>query len=845
MNMIKCALSGSISKTTASVAEKMLCCSAILLFMTGAVSQAQAQDEGASSSAIEEVVVLAQKREQNLQDVPASVAVITGEDMAAIGASSGVDILKLTPAITLYGDQDPRTTNFSIRGISSTFLRSAIEPSASIIIDGETLPRSSALNMDFLDIERVEVLRGPQGTLFGKNVSAGALHIVTKRPSLDGFSGNMNVTVAEDDEYITRGGVNIPLSDTAAVRLNGYWRDMGGWIPNLDSTEPDGGQKEGWGARAQFLYEPSDRLEVLARVEVSGENYGPGAKVLTGVPGDDQLTPEMITALELSGDRRISGERIVADRNNAAYSSNRTTSQIGDRDYGDLDNLAFSLESRYDAGAFDVVLVGSYRDLELYTNEDQTLIAVDSGQYYFAGDTNTEAVQLEGRIESTGGGPVSYTAGLYYNQQEIYRSERTKECIQYGNPSGLPSGTVIDPITRRITDCGGTGLDHMQDQEFQSTLDVKNYAVFTNFEWRVHDSINLFAGARLLYEEQDLTHEILASPSGRPAYGSPAGGIPAFTVEADDTAVIGRVGGQYFFNDDTMLYTSFTTGYKGRAWDNWFGHSGIYMEPDFAQTFKEQRLAGAEKPQQWEVGFKGDFFDGRGRLNATFFRTDIDGYQDNVQLPDPASPRGLAGGIRRLQGVDVRTQGVELEVIVVPVDNLTLSGSFSWVDATYQDVHYSGCTPIARADGACEMVESFTLDGTRELLELTNAKGEQIANAIEFSYLLSADYRLDLPGGYAGSARITYRWMDNQEFAFKHPFQQREDYGVANLSMRLAAPENRWALTFFINNLFDDEYHERTGGAYAVGYAAPRGGRSDTMPRDYKRYMGANLSVNF
>ncbi|MCY4155649.1 MAG: TonB-dependent receptor [Gammaproteobacteria bacterium] len=811
----------------------MLFGAAAFLVVMGSAPYVQAQDGDSSSAFIEEVVVLAQKREQNLQEVPASVAVVTAAEMAAAGVSSGLDVVQLTPAITLYRDQDPRTTNFSIRGLSSAILRSATEPSASIIIDGETLPRASALNMDLTDVERVEVLRGPQGTLFGKNVSAGALHIVTKRPSMDGFSGNINVTVAEDDEYITRGSVNLPLSDTAALRVNAYWRDMGGYITNLDSSEPDGGAKDAWGFRGQFLFEPSENLEILTRLEVAKEDFGPYAKVLTNLPAN--LTQETIDALELSGDLGNVGP------------NNRTTSQIGDRDYGDLDNLAISLEGRYDAGAFDVVYVGSYRDWELYTNEDQSLIAVNMVPHYFAGDTNIETIQQELRLESHGDGPVNYTAGLFYNHQEIFRSERWGECIQFTGPTapngGLPEGTTVDPNTFDIIDCGGTGRPLLRDDLFHSLFEVDNYAAFVNLEWRVMDSVNLFAGARLLHEKQELTHEVFPSNTRPDGSGEPyaistagdAGGTPEFSLDTSDTAVIGRVGGQYFVNDDLMLYASFASGYKGKGWDNLFQ----------ARSFIERTSpVDAEKPQQWEVGFKGDFLDGRARANLTLFWTDVKGYQDSLHVPDPT----FAGGrIRRLSGTDVLTRGGELELMLVPVESLVLFGSFSYTDATYNEVNYAECSGVSEAEGICEDVEFPTAAGGVEVQRLANRDGQQVPNSVKFSYLLSADYRFDLPGGYNGSTKLTYRWLDDQDFVFKPNLespsaQHRDSYGTANLALRVVAPEDKWALTFFVNNLFDEEYHERVTIAHVSGYA---GGVSKTIPRNYKRYLGANLSVNF
>lgn len=758
------------------------------------------------TTGVEVIMVTAQKRAQNLQEVPASVSVVTGDTMAATGALSGTDISKYTPGITMYVDQDPRTTRFSVRGISGSANLSAVEPSASVIIDGETLPRPAALNMDLADVDRVEVLRGPQGTLFGKNASAGALHIVTKRPELGEFAANVNLTIAEDNEYITRATVNMPVNDETAVRVNGYYLDRGGWIPNLNSAEPDGGQKESYGVRGQLLYKPSEQFELLIRAEASHEDFGPFAKVLTGLPVD-ALTAESVEALEISGDLGVIGP------------NNRTTSQIGDRNYGELDNRAFSYEARYSMADYDVVYAGSWRDWQLFSNEDQSLVAVNVVPCYFCGDTNMETIQQELRLESTGNGPINYVAGLFYNKQEIFRSETWTECIVF--PGGLPAGTVINRQTLNITDCGGSGRpNNLFDNTMRSLLTVDYFAAFGNVEWKLSDKVNVFAGARILTEEQELTYE---------------GGmenVPFFTATTDDDAIIGRAGAQYFVNDDVMFYGSVATGYKGKGWDNGIGSSRAFIEDNFPIK--------AEKPTQFELGVKGDFFDNMLRTNLTLFRVDVRDYQDSSEVPDSSNP---SGRVRRLQSAgDVRSEGAELEITALITEDFKISGFFAYADVFFTTDTYTGCSALSESQGICQDLNFLTSDGTTTTARLANRKDQQLPNSVKLSYNLSATYNYDLPGEYYGFARVDYRWQDDQDFAFNDPTQRRDDFGVANLSLNVTSPDDEWSLTFFINNLFDQEYTERTTISHFGGYA---GGSSATIPRDYKRYMGASLNINF
>ena len=312
---------------------------------------------------IEEVIVTANKREESLQDVPIAMAVVSGETLDESALDSVIDVAKLVPGIHFQDRQDQRTGTFGIRGINTPQTATGAEPSAAIMLDGESFARSTAFHNDLVDIERVEVLKGPQGTLFGKNTSVGALHIISRRPSVEESFGESTFTFAQDGEYRVKGAYNAVVGDNTALRVNALYKSVGGWLPNVRSDQPDGGESESQGVRAQLLHHAGADTEMLFRFEYSEQDYGPGIRTWIELDKpDDQI-------------HTVSQTPFGADNNR--------TSQIGGRDYGSLENLGASVEVNHDIGQYTVTYQGSYRDYDLFTNEDQSAVAVNLFPEYF------------------------------------------------------------------------------------------------------------------------------------------------------------------------------------------------------------------------------------------------------------------------------------------------------------------------------------------------------------------------------------------------------------------------------------------------------------------------------
>ena len=777
-----------------------------LLASLGFNALAQDKERVTPLPGLEEVVVVAEKREQNLQRVAKSISVIDGEQMEKRGHSTLLDIAKEAPAFSHMQTQDPRTSEFRIRGIGSATNVPGLEPSSAIIIDGETLSRNAALNNDLIDVQRVEVLKGPQSLLFGKNASAGALHVISKRPRLDGFSGHAQLTLAEDQEYMARASLNMPVSTSTALRVNGFYKYAGGYVDNVDPGQPDGGREDSHGLRAQ-LYRDEGGFDWLIRAEYSKKEYGPFTQVLSSFPDQEspegrRISPQVYEMLALSGQARIPN-------------NNTRTSQTGDRNHGELENVAISGEANWQWGEAKVTYAGSWRDWKLFTNEDQDLIAFDKVPNYFAGRTYQETTQHELRLEGNRGA-LDYIASLLYYWNENDRSELWQDCQDPAyNGFGLPVGTVLDRQTRSIADCGGAGSPFNFDFSYESQLFTHNLATFAKADWQLRDNLVLLGGLRLLHERQKM------------AFTPPNNSAPPFTYRASDTAVVGKLGAQYYFGDDLMVYLTYTTGYKGRAWDNGLNR----VQADFEQGKWPIR---PETSRQWETGLRSTWLDNRLRFNATAFRTRYRDFQERAQFFDT---RSLANADTRLFNVgNLMTQGLEAEIDAWVSDKLTVSAAVSFQDAAFVSDAYVGCIPQNRQAGRCVQINGAPF---------FNIKGQQLPNAPKLMYNIRAGYALDLPAGFEGQVNLQYRWLDEQAFSVNgssNPIERRGAFGIADLSLDVNSADGKYQLTFYVKNLFDKLYYGRSYNSDITGYAL---GVASMLARDYRRYMGLSARVSF
>lgn len=773
------------------------------VYRAGTILGAAASAAGGQSASAQErepvvvqtIVVSAEKRDQNVQDVAQSIAVVDGERIEQTSASSVLDVTKITPGIIYQDGNDQRISRFAIRGISTPATFTGNDPSAAIMLDGEVFARSTALHNDLADVERVEVLKGPQGTLFGKNVAAGALHIITKRPSLGGTEGYVRFDAAEDDEYRVTGAVNVAAGDNAALRVNAFYKNVGGWVENLQPGQDDGGQQESYGVRGQLLFEPSPDFSILLRGDYSEAEYGPGTRVY--------LTLDPTLPVHDIGQTPFGPE-------------NTQTRQFSDRDFGDLTNFGLSLEANAYLGDYTLTYAGYYRDYDLSSNENFGATLVNVTPIYFAGPTRNETHQHELRIASPAENRFNFVAGLFYANENTFRSELFTWCSAANDPA-----TVIDPTTFAITSCAGNGQPTNVRTGIEATNVKKdNYAIFGQANFEISEGLVLIGGLRVLREEDYFD---IAPIEGFRNYGF-------YSNTFEDTAVIGRVGFQAFPTPNTQLYATYSTGYKGPAFFNTPGFTDADAEQDTYPTEPENT-------SQIEAGIKTDLFDRRVRFNLAVYQLVNENFQERVR--SAFSDAAFAGqNLFRVTNVpELTSRGVDFEIVAAVSDGLTLSASGAYTDAKVTDgggfLFNGGCRPGT---------EDRCVDDNGTLR--TPLDGSRAAMSPEWQFFVSGMYEFELGPDWEGSIRADFRYLDDQ-FAFidNRPTENEPAYGVADLYLTLN-PSDEWVqVNLYVKNVFDKQYYTfYRDNPFSVGDPTAVAANA---PRDVSRYIGGSVKFSF
>ncbi len=651
---------------------------------------AYAQD--ANDRRLDEIIVTAQKREENLQDVPITVSHVSGDRMREQAIETLKDIKHLVSGIAIRENNDPRNIGLFIRGIGSLQAFIGIEPDAAVIVDGEVLARNSSLFGDVNDLESVSILKGPQGTLFGKNTVAGAMVVTTRRPSLTENGGNVRFTVAESGdeglgEFHLAGTYNWVTSDTTALRVNAFTTENDGWVENvLDG--PNGGESDASGIRAQFLYQPSDKLSMVFRAEAAERNLGPGTRVF--LKRDDwtignnfgQIPQAVVDGLGLTG--QALDNLLITNLHEISQTptgpENDKTSAKNNRDYGFIDSSAASFELNYDMDSgHQLTFTSHYRNSDLETNDSLLSTAVDVFPLNFAGPVKSDSFQTEFRIASPLGDKVDYVAGLFFLHSKITREQKALAC----QDSGLEN-SIID-ANFEITNCGGLPFnfetfpgvagfggqffdDLIYNRELKNNdLISTNTAVFGQLNFHFNDQWTAVVGGRLLYEHQDFSMDVrddgvpnvdvrprllwILDETGRrinldgvgPAWlgvSNPFFGTvtdnPATDLDARDpsnafTTVQAENRDTAFIYKTALQWSPaddvmFYTSYStGYKGVGWFTDSDV-RQVDLDNNYPIP----PEESTNFEVGIRSEWFGGDLRFNVTFFDAEFEHYQERM-----------------------------------------------------------------------------------------------------------------------------------------------------------------------------------------------------------------------
>jgi iron complex outermembrane receptor protein len=774
--------------------------------MTAAAMTATAQNEG---SALEEVVVTAQKREERLQDVPLAVTALSGEKLAEANVNDTAGLATVTPSLTYTQGAQPSNTNLRIRGIGTAVFGQGLEPSVSVVVDGVVLARSAQGFADLADIERVEVLRGPQGTLFGKNSVGGLINVVTKRPS-DTFEADVDVTVAELEEYRVRGTVTGPLSESTSARLTGYYNDVGGHIRNV-TLDKDVNGYESLGMRGKLEWDPTDRLNLLftadyreSEAECCSSQY-----ILVNNPLLQQaLLP------------------VVASFNNREETENQIT-------YFNTDQLTFSIEGNLDLDAVTLTSLTAYQDFGVENNQPidrlntptPISLPVTNGWFDINGGTvDVKQISQEFRVTSPGNENFNYVAGLYLLGLEVDRGfqRRSGNCA----PGGAPASFGQPCVTPLYRSQGG----------FKASTENKNIALFGQTDFKIVGNLSGLAGARFQYEE--VSYEGVRTDTRLVPGDLPLAGITpsAGSGKSDDTVVTGKVGLQYEFSDDAQTYLTYSTGYKGAGY-----------EVEFTADFVDQDPVEPETAKAWELGYKAQLFGGALSLNTALFHAEYDDLQVQANRGNP--DLGIVRFVTTNAGSS-STEGVEVEFTGQPFTGFLLSGGVTYM-TTSVDIDGLNC-PLSLQAAAPVITGNIPFNTCYRSVAgaspVQNVRGGDLPNAPEWRGSLSARYEFGVPGTSLDSfVQLTASSQSKINFVIEQdPLTQQDSYTTVDASIGLRAQDNRYRLTFFVKNLFDEHYLSLMARSSTLSTATVTPNQlTGNVPKDANRYFGATFGVSF
>jgi iron complex outermembrane recepter protein len=743
-----------------------------------AAAQTAAADTGEG-----EIVVTAQKREQSLQDVPISVNVLTGDSLEANRISSVEELQQLSPSLSFTNSANSRGQGLSIRGIGTLNFSDGVEPSVSTVIDGVVIGRQAQSVFDLIDIERVEVLRGPQGTLFGKNASAGVISIVTQRPSTTEAEFAGSVSYAELNEVKIRGSASAPIvADKVAARMTGYYIKRDGPIRNI-FTGRDVNDQDQWGLRGKLLLTPIENFDLLI--------IGDYAKI------DRDCC--IWTARTVNPNTRYFGATgplrssllagITPGPANRQVSFDAPTF-LRQKSWG------ISAEANWQLGDHTLTSITAHRKFNLFDNNDADTAPVNILNLNNA-DQNQRQFTQELRITSPAGNPLEYVVGAFYFDQKV--ATLTQVAGTFG--SVLPAGAVLgSEINRAIT--------------------TKNAAAFGEVTLNVSDTLRFVSGARLTTEDlraRFARSNLLGALAAAPNAGAPLN-VPA--LKSDDTAWSYRLAAQYDVTSDVMIYASHSRGYKGSA-------INMLNNLSAALVASGEAIVRPEIAKNYELGIRSTSFDRKLLVNLTGFVTTFDDFQTQ------SFNAALAAFVLDNAG-KLRTRGIELETIVKPSEGLTFSANAAYTDAEIRSF-LGNCFPGQTAAQGCSGTPARQ-----------NLAGKRVNNAPELSFSASSNYQAPLSDDLSLYLSGTYSYRSKVNFSINQdPNTTQEGYGIFNGSVGFGATDGQWRLSAFAKNLFGKNFATTIFATPFDPTAGLPVGYSQILTESAQRVAGIALDFRF
>ena len=729
---------------------------------------------------IEEIIVTAQKREQSLQDVPLSVTAISGERLASLQRNEIADLAKLMPGVTFKGGATDNGRSLQIRGIGTTSFSRAVEQSVGMMIDGVVTTSLATMFLDMNDVQRIEVLRGPQGMLFGKNASAGIINIITNDPTEE-FEWGFTAGYAEENEQKYSAYFSGPISEQLLARLAVSSSTRDPYIKNTNPNGNDYNDRDEQAVNLKILYRPNENLDVQFGYKLLKRgNLNGGAIVAEShVPPLGPILPGIAAAQ--------GGYMPVGKENDKIFAVNDSEAET--------DQDLFSLEIDYALGDHTIASITSLTKTDILGNARGFSIPLNllpNNRSFGQRDQVTQEIRLHSPLD----GDFSYVAGFYYYKNELDRNfDRVINFAALGQPFV-------------------TSL-----QVPHNEVENESYAVFGQVTWSLREDFRLSLGGR--YTSEDISAEQIVT------YSNPDQIFGIFAVPEATPGEVNeshqennfswRVIAEYDLMGDAMLFGSVARGYKGP------GVNTLSSAP-VAPTV----IVKPEIPTNFEVGIKSEWLDGRLQVNATAFFSSFDDFQASLYVLEGELPAFYLDNAGELQ-----TQGLELELTALPADNLLVSFSLAAVDATFEEFKGAQCY-----GGQTEAQGCIAVAGVNQ----QDLSGKDLPYSPDLSYNLFARYDIELASmPFDAYVHAMYYWQDDAIYNTNNdPATLVDGYGLLDLGFGIESDDGRYDVQFWVKNA-TDEFHISDFMAPSPIFGL---GPAYNLQYTYTRRMGITLSVD-
>lgn len=765
------------------------------MLKVSALSVAVAAASNAQAQMLEEVVVTAQKREQSSQDVGLAIAAMSGDAMREQGINRGDDLARVTPNVSMQNISGGGVPVVIVRGIGLQNFRINDSPTTSFYVDEVYQTSIASVEFSMFDLARVEVMKGPQGGLYGRNTIGGAIQVISERPDIGGQSnGFASLSYGEWSQMDFEGAAELPLGDNAGMRISGR-------VERSDDKEYNSktignyGKEDRWAARSLFRWAPTDTSDLLLKVHAGSDqselpllrsqgiyqNWGNAGSL--GLPNVSMGLGHGLTGGGVDGYCPSIQQGHGANPKECATLTGITPEGYGQSERDIFSASAGDLKPRLDSswGGISLQAVFDLNDEYVLTS----ITAYDKIDYRRFNDADATPVEFQNidysteiqfwsqefRLAYDGGGDLTWIAGFYYGEDELDEST-----VMLGAEGLLPfafGGATFSP------------QDYVQESE--------GWSIYGHAEWQFADNWQVIGELRYTDEEKSF--------KGGQLFGFADGSTAPFlsvddSKSFDDTS--GKIGLNWTPTDNMLVYASIASGFKVGGF---FG--GFATSQEQLQSFDSESILA------YEGGVKSDWLDGTLRANASLFYYE----REDVQM-NASEVSGEIVSIGRLQNIgDIESYGGELDINWLATENLSFQLGYGYTDSEIADSDFLVNSPLSLLGGA-------------------PLEGANVPNYSKHSANLSGRYEQGIGDNLLGWVQLEYAYRSERDLAlitqpfYEDPIFKEPSYDLLNLRLGLSDQASVWQIMAFIENLADKKYRllSRGDGLYGVQelYGTPR-----------------------